>query len=102
MLSSLLLTSALNTTLIFSGQAIDQASTTIALNRCPQCSESNPLMKNPAVIYPARIGFALLGSAIANKIEKSGHKTTARIFSISLFVIPSVIAYHNMKVSRSF
>ena len=100
MLNSLLLASALNTGLIFSGQAIDQASTTIALNRCQGCSESNPLMKNPAVIYAARIGFALLGSAIANEIEKSGHKTTARIFSISLFVIPSVIAYHNMKVSR--
>lgn len=100
MLNSLLLASALNTTLIFSGQAIDQASTIVALNRCPECRETNPLMQKPAVIYPARIGFALLGVAIANEIEKSGHKTTARIFSISLFIIPSVIAYHNMKVSK--
>lgn len=100
MLSSLLLASALNTTLIFSGQAIDQASTTIALNRCPQCSESNPLMQKPAVIYPARIGFALLGTAIAGEIEKSGHKKTARMFSIGLFIIPSVIAIHNMRISK--
>ena len=100
MLNSLLLTSALNTGLIFSGQALDIASTKVALSRCSQCYESNPLMRNEFVMYGSKLGFSLLGVAIANEIEKSGHKTTARIFSISLFVIPSVIAYHNMRVSN--
>ena len=100
MLNSLLLASALNTTLIFSGQAIDQVSTEVALNRCPACSESNPLMQKPVVVYPARIAFALLGTAIAGELEKEGHKKAARIFSISLFIIPSVIAIHNMRVSK--
>jgi hypothetical protein len=82
MINSLLLSTVLNSTLIFSGQAIDQASTIVALNRCPGCSESNPLMRNPAVIYPARIGFALFGVAI------------------TLFVVPAIIAHHNLKVSK--
>lgn len=101
MLNSLLLASALNTGLIFSGQAIDQVSTQVALNRCQACSESNPLMRKPAVVYPARIAFALLGSAIAGELEKEGHKRAARVFSITLFIIPSVIALHNMKVSNA-
>lgn len=100
MISSLLLASALNTTLIFSGQAIDIASTKVALNRCSGCYESNPLMRNPYVMYGSKLGFSLLGIAIAGELEKSGHKTTAKVFSISLFIIPSVIAYHNMKVSK--
>jgi len=101
MLNSLLLASALNTGLIFSGQALDIASTKVALNRCPGCYESNPLMRNEFVMYGSKLGFSLLGVAIAGELEKSGHKKTARIFSIGLFIIPSIIAYHNMKVSNA-
>lgn len=88
----------LNTTLIFSGQAVDIASTQIALNRCPTCYEGNGLTSNRAILYPMKALFAVGGSAIAKEIEKSGHKKTARIFSIACFLVPSYIAYRNMRI----
>jgi hypothetical protein len=88
----------LNTSLIFSGQAVDIGSSEIALSRCRSCQESNGLTSNRAVLYPAKILFAVGGSAVAKEIEKSGHKKTARIFSIVMFLVPSYLAYKNMRI----
>ena len=100
MINSLLLSSALNTTLIFSGQALDIASTRVALSHCPSCYEGNGVTSNQAVLTGMKVGFGFFTLAITKELEKTGHKKAARILAITSFVIPAALAYHNLQVSK--
>jgi hypothetical protein len=66
--------------------------------------EANPVLEpfagNDAALYGAKIGAGVLGSILADRLARSGHRTAAKILDAVEIGVPAGAAIHNALVGK--
>jgi hypothetical protein len=91
---------AIDATFVLGGQGADYASTISALSRCPGCTESNPIFRNPTQLAAGKI---LVSSGVlyaCHRLRKDGHGRAARVVAIVFGGVGVGMAIHNMRQGR--